>query len=216
MTLTVIAGGTSTLHPDKNLSFEDREYMPMSGGGLEEFDPGSHRLQRQDAKSRKTFKIKRHHSTIKGNINRSATMKGNTRYRSPVPAESAVETAQQHDPLDLMHRMETQPEELGDSIDLEGAANFITASSDLPATVARNTLMERAASVGVELEPMSNGRNLEVRVARKVEEMEEMTRETDSTNSFDLTDSQKATPIIKVSSKMHLVQLLLKLVTKCV
>ena len=35
-----------------------------------DFDPRMHRLQRQDAKSRKTFKIKRHRSTIKGNIMR--------------------------------------------------------------------------------------------------------------------------------------------------
>ncbi len=42
----------------------------------DDFEPRTHRLQRQDAKSRKTFKIKRHRSTIKGNIIRSATVKG--------------------------------------------------------------------------------------------------------------------------------------------
>ena len=42
-------------------------------------EPRHHKLQRQDAKSRKTFKIKRHRSTIKGNIVRSATMKGSVR-----------------------------------------------------------------------------------------------------------------------------------------
>lgn len=41
-----------------------------------DYEPRTHRLQRQDAKSRKTFKIKRHRSTIKGNIIRSATVKG--------------------------------------------------------------------------------------------------------------------------------------------
>lgn len=50
---------------------------PLTHDG--EDSPRSHRLQRQDAKSRKTFKIKRHRSTIKANILRSATMKENLR-----------------------------------------------------------------------------------------------------------------------------------------
>ena len=47
-----------------------------------DYEPRMHRLQRQDAKSRKTFKIKRHRSTIKGHIIRSATVKGPLRVSS--------------------------------------------------------------------------------------------------------------------------------------
>ena len=55
------------------------EGMPLEEGILNAdlgIDPRTHRLQRQDAKSRKTFKIKRHRSTIKANVMRSATVKG--------------------------------------------------------------------------------------------------------------------------------------------
>lgn len=49
--------------------------VPAGMEGVD-YDPRTHRLQRADAKSRKTFKIKRHRSTIKGSILRSATVKG--------------------------------------------------------------------------------------------------------------------------------------------
>ena len=67
------------------MSDTDTHAAPMSptSDGATTTNPRLHRLQRQDAKSRKTFKIKRHHSTIKGSIMRSATVKGNLRYTMP-------------------------------------------------------------------------------------------------------------------------------------
>ena len=54
-------------------------------------DPKYHRLQRADAKSRKTFKIKRPRSTIKGTILRSATTKTRP---TPVSSEAQVTPGQ--------------------------------------------------------------------------------------------------------------------------
>lgn len=87
--------------------------QPAAGDG--QFEPRSHRLQRQDAKSRKTFKIKRHRSTIKGNIIRSATVKeclrvrnqGATSSRDPIMRQSADRLER----LEHLERLETQPEE---------------------------------------------------------------------------------------------------------
>ena len=57
-------------------------------------DPKYHRLQRADAKSRKTFKIKRHRSTIKGTILRSATTKTRP---SPTSSEMPANGGQNSD-----------------------------------------------------------------------------------------------------------------------
>jgi len=68
-------------------------------------DPSTHRLQRQDAKSRKTFKIKRHRSTIKGNIIRSSTVKArvSTGVTSPMLVRSPVSLTKMTFPHDGFH-----------------------------------------------------------------------------------------------------------------
>ena len=96
---------------------EDQEPGSLSSGALQEFDPRAHRLQRQDAKSRKTFKIKRHCSTFKGSsMKRSATIKGrSSRYGSGAASSDSPEPASD----ELIETMEPQIDE-----SLDGVANL--------------------------------------------------------------------------------------------
>lgn len=69
--------------------------------GLQNYDPHMHRLQRQDAKSRKTFKIKRHRSTIKNSMTRSATVKGGgTKYHAALLEGSMDQSMSESDPME--------------------------------------------------------------------------------------------------------------------
>ncbi len=73
-----ISGGSTSPAIDQTSPDVEAVVFAAAEAGPD-YEPRMHRLQRQDAKSRKTFKIKRHRSTIKGNIIRSATVKGTLR-----------------------------------------------------------------------------------------------------------------------------------------
>lgn len=95
--LTIFHLGSSlSFHPRKISDEPDAVHMST----LQNCDPHMHRLQRQDAKSRKTFKIKRHRSTIKNSMTRSATVKGGTKYHAMLLEGSQEQSVTEPDPVE--------------------------------------------------------------------------------------------------------------------
>lgn len=89
-------GSSSSFHPRKISDEPDTVHMST----LQNCDPHMHRLQRQDAKSRKTFKIKRNRSTIKNSMTRSATVKGGTKYHAMLLEGTQEQSVTEPDPVE--------------------------------------------------------------------------------------------------------------------
>lgn len=130
------SGSSSSFYPRPISDEPDAVHMST----LQNYEPHMHRLQRQDAKSRKTFKIKRNRSTIKNSMTRSATVKGGTKYHA---AAALLEGSQE--------QSVTEPDQVEpDSEESPGLARCVVPNTSI------NRKMGIASALELEMQPVAS------------------------------------------------------------